>query len=165
MQGHPTGPDREEAPDRASSSQRVAAVLALLAPSAMVVIAAVALAGDVAIAALAVGLVLAASVAIWFALTTRGVPRVLSSLLGGLAAAGLVVVLATHWQGALVLAALLLLLAAFGLAARYALGRTGAPAARTVAARTVAAGAAARARPDHQPVVGRREGGALRPRR
>jgi len=121
---------------------RIAAVLALLAPAAMAVIAAVALAGDVAIAALAVGLVLVASGAIWLALTARGAPRIAGAALAGLAAAGLIVVLATHWQGVLVLAALLLLLAAFGLAARYALGRTGEAAARRVAAATVAVGAA-----------------------
>jgi len=123
---------------------RIAAVLALLAPAAMAVVAAVALAGDVAIAALAVGLVVVASGAIWFALTARGAPRLFGAALGALAAAGLIVVLSTHWQGALVLAVLLLLLAAFGLAARYALGRTGEAAARTVAAAAVSVGAAAR---------------------
>jgi hypothetical protein len=95
---------------RTSWLLRVAAVVALLAPAAMAVVAAVALAGDVVIAALAVGLVLAASAAIWFALTVRGAPRVFGAAVGGLAAAGLVVVVATHWQGVLVLAALLLLL-------------------------------------------------------
>jgi diacylglycerol kinase family enzyme len=127
---------------RTSWLLRVAAVVALLAPAAMAVVAAVALAGDVVIAALAVGLVLAASAAIWFALTVRGAPRVFGAAVGGLAAAGLVVVVATHWQGVLVLAALLLLLALFGLAARYALGRTGEAAARTVAAATTVVGAA-----------------------
>ena len=78
----------------------------------MAVVAAVALAGDVAIAALAVGLVLVASAAIWFALTRRGARRAAGAALAGLAGAGLIVVLATHWQGVLVLVALLLLLAA-----------------------------------------------------
>jgi len=59
----------------AAWSSRIAAVAALLAPAAMVVLAAAALAGEVAIALLAVGLVLAASGAIWFALTARGVSR------------------------------------------------------------------------------------------
>ena len=87
--------------------------------------AAVALAGDLAIAALAVALVVVASAAVWFALTRRGARRAIGAALAGLAGAGLIVVLATHWQGVLVLVALLLLLAVFGLAARYALGRTG----------------------------------------
>jgi len=122
-------------------SLRIAAVAALLAPAAMVVLVAVALAGDVAIALLAVGLVLAASGAIWFALTARGVSRVVGAALAGVAVAALVMVLATHWRGVLVLVALLLLLAAFGLAARYALGRTGDAAARRVAIETVAVSA------------------------
>jgi len=142
MQATPATPGGGRTARRAAWLPRIAAVLALLAPAAMAVVAAVALAGDVAIAALAVGLVLAASSAIWFALTARGAPRIAGAALGGLAAAGLVVVLATHWQGVLVLAALLLLLAVFGLAARYALGRTGEAAARSVAAATAAVGAA-----------------------
>ena len=88
---------------------RVAAVVALLAPVAMAVVAAVALAGDLAIAVLAVGLVLVASAAIWFALTRRGPRRAAGAALAALAGAGLIVVLATHWQGVLVLVALLLL--------------------------------------------------------
>ncbi len=91
----------------------------------MAIVAAVALAGDLAIAALAVGLVVVVSAAVWFALTRRGPWRAAGAALAGLAGAGLIVVLATHWQGVLVLAGLLLLLAVFGLAARYALGRTG----------------------------------------
>ena len=59
-----------------------------------------------------------------------------------LATAGLIVVLVTNWQGLLVLVALLLLLAVFGLAARYALGRTGEAAARGAAAVLVPVGAA-----------------------
>ena len=104
---------------------RVAAMVALLAPVAMAIVAAVALVGDLAIAALAVGLVVVVSVAVWFALTRRGPRRVAGAALAGLAGAGLIVVLATHWQGVLVLVGLFLLLAVFGLAARYALGRTG----------------------------------------
>ncbi len=142
MHATPKTPDGGRSERRTAWLSQVAAVVALLAPAAMAVVAAVALAGDVAIAALAVGLVLAASAAIWFALTVRGAPRIVGAALGGLAVAGLIVVVATHWQGALVLAAMLLLLALFGLAARYALGRTGEAAARTVAAATVAVGAA-----------------------
>jgi diacylglycerol kinase family enzyme len=121
---------------------RVAAALALLAPIAMVVVAAVALAGDVVIAALAVVLVLGASGAIWFALTHRGATRAAGAVLAGLAGAGLVVVLVTHWQGVLVLVGLLLLLALFGLAAGYALGRTGEGAVQRAAAALVPVGAA-----------------------
>lgn len=105
--------------------RRIAAILALIAPAAMAVVAAVALASDVAIAVLAVGLVLLVNAAVWFALTERGALRVLGAIVAVLALAGLIVVLATHWQGLLVLAALLLLLALFGFAARYALGRAG----------------------------------------
>jgi diacylglycerol kinase family enzyme len=123
-------------------SARVAAALALLAPVAMAVVAAVALAGDVAIAALAVVLVLGASAAIWFALTRRGARRAAGAVLAGLAGASLVVVLATHWQGVLVLVGLLLLLALFGLAARYALGRTGEAAGLGATAALVPVGAA-----------------------
>ncbi|HXA53819.1 MAG TPA: diacylglycerol kinase family protein [Solirubrobacteraceae bacterium] len=86
---------------------------------------AVALAGDVPVAVLAVGLVLLANAAIWHALTERGALRALGAAVAVLAGAGLIVVLANHWQGLLVLVALLLLLALFGLAARYALGRAG----------------------------------------
>ncbi|MGA9285709.1 MAG: diacylglycerol kinase family protein [Solirubrobacteraceae bacterium] len=110
---------------RRSVRRRIAAILALIAPAAMAVVAAVALAGDIPIAVLAVGLVLLTNAAIWFALTERGALRAVGAVVAVLAGAGLVVVLATHWQGLLVLAALLILLALFGLAARYALGRTG----------------------------------------
>lgn len=113
---------------------RVAAVVALLAPVAMVIVAAVALAGDLAIAALAVVLVVVVSAAVWFALTRRGSRRAAGAALAGLAGAGLIVVLVTHWQGVLALVGLLLLLAMFGLAARYVLGRTGAAAAHEAAA-------------------------------
>ncbi|MFZ1926934.1 MAG: diacylglycerol kinase family protein [Solirubrobacteraceae bacterium] len=122
--------------------QRIAAILALVTPAAMVVVAAVALADDVLVAVLAVGLVLLVNAAIWFALTERGALRALGGVVAILAGAGLVVVLATHWQGLLVLAALLLLLALFGLTARYALGRTGETAFERIAATVVPVGAA-----------------------
>jgi diacylglycerol kinase family enzyme len=110
---------------RPSWHQRVAAVVALLAPVGMAVVAMIVLAGNAAVAVLAVGLVLAASSALWFALTRRGAQRVFGMAVVALAGAGLVAVLATHRHGWLALAALFLLLALFGLAARYALGRTG----------------------------------------
>ncbi len=121
---------------------RVAAVVALLAPVVMAIVAAVALAGDVAIAVLAVGLVLGASGAIWFAVTRRGPRRAAGAALAALAATGLIVVLATHWHGVLVLVALLLLLAMFGVAARHALGRTGEMAVSSAAGALVRVGAA-----------------------
>jgi diacylglycerol kinase family enzyme len=108
----------------------------------MVAVAAVALAGDVPIAVLAVVLVLVANTAIWFALTERGTLRALGAVAAVLAGAGLVVVLAAHWQGLLVLIVLLLLLALFGLAARYALERTGEVALRRMAGMVVPVGAA-----------------------
>ncbi len=122
--------------------RRIAAIVALIAPAAMVAVTAVALAGDVPIAALAVGLVLLATSAIWFALTERGTLRALGVLAAILAGTGLIVVLATHWQGLLVLAALLLLLALFGLAARYALGRAEEAALGGMAGAVVPVGAA-----------------------
>jgi diacylglycerol kinase family enzyme len=127
---------------RPSWSRRIAAVVALLAPLAMGALAAVALAGELAIAALAVVLVLVANAAIWLALTEHGVWRVGGALVAVLAGAGLVVVLATHWQGLLVLVALLFLLGLFGLTARYALGRAGEVAVLTAAATVVSVGAA-----------------------
>jgi diacylglycerol kinase family enzyme len=122
-------------------TRRIAAVLALIAPVAMAVVAAVALAGEVPVAVLAVGLVLLANAAVWFALTERGAPRALGAVVAVLAGAGLIVVLATHWQGLLVLAALLLLLALFGLTARYALGRAGETALAGMPAAVVPVGA------------------------
>jgi diacylglycerol kinase family enzyme len=100
----------------------------------MVVVAAVALAGDVLIALLAVALVLIAIAADWLALTRRGRGRAAGVALALLATAGLIVVVATHWQGLLVLLALLLLLALFGVAAPYALGRTAQASAPSAAA-------------------------------
>jgi diacylglycerol kinase family enzyme len=122
--------------------RRSAAIVALITPAAMAVVAAVALAGDVPVAVLAVGLVLLANAAIWLALTERGALRAVGAAVAVLAGAGLIVVLATHWQGLLVLAALLLLLALFGLTGRYALGRAGAAAPRGMAAAVVPVGAA-----------------------
>jgi diacylglycerol kinase family enzyme len=109
---------------QSSVRRRIAATLALIAPVAMAVVVAVALAGDVPLAVLAIGLVLLTNAAVWFALTERGALRALGTVVAAFSGAGLIVVLATHWQGLLVLAALLILLALFGLAARYALGRT-----------------------------------------
>jgi diacylglycerol kinase family enzyme len=122
--------------------RRTAAILALVMPAAMAVVAALALAGDVPVAVLAVVLVLLENAAVWFALTGRGAQRVLGSVVAVLAGAGLIVVLTTHWQGLLVLAALLLLLALFGLAARYALGRSREVALGRTAAAVVPVGAA-----------------------
>ena len=106
---------------------RLSALAALACPVAMAVVAVAALAGDVAIAVLAVVLLLGASAAIWVTLTNRGGTRIAGAAASALAVAGLVVVLATHWHGVVVLVALLALLALFGLTARYALGRTRTP--------------------------------------
>ena len=91
----------------------------------MAAVAVIALTDKVGIAVLAVGLVLIASSALWLTLTQRGARRAMGAAAAVLAGAGLVAVLATHRQGWLALIALLLLLGLFGLAARYALGRTG----------------------------------------
>jgi diacylglycerol kinase family enzyme len=122
--------------------RRIAAIVALVTPAAMAVVAAVALAGDVLVAVLAVGLVLLANAAIWFALTARGARRAVGAVVAVLAGVGLVVVLVTHWQGLLVLAALFLLIVLFGLTGRYALGRAGGAARGRMAAAVVVVGAA-----------------------
>lgn len=119
---------------RLSWSSRIAAVVALLAPVVMVVVAAIALAGDVPVAVLAVVLLLLCSAFIWFSLTRRGPRRALSAALAALSGIGLIVVLVANWHGVVVLVALLLLLAVFGLAARYALGLTEGTAASAVGA-------------------------------
>jgi diacylglycerol kinase family enzyme len=121
---------------------RIAAVLALIAPVVMVVVAAIALVGDVPIAVLAVGLVLACSAAIWFALTRRGPRRAAGAAMAALSGIGLIVVLVANWRGVVVLVALLLLLAIFGLAARYALGHTGGTEVGAVAGALAPVGAA-----------------------
>jgi diacylglycerol kinase family enzyme/membrane-associated phospholipid phosphatase len=122
--------------------RRTAAVVALLSPLASAAVAAVALAGDVGIAVLAVCLLLGASAAIWVALTGRGARRAAGAAFATLAVAGLIAVLATHWQGVLVLLALLALLALFGVAARYALGRSEGPAALAATSGVMPVGAA-----------------------
>jgi diacylglycerol kinase family enzyme len=104
---------------------RIAAVAALVTPIVMAVVAAAALAGDVPIAVLAVLLLLVCSAAIWLALTRRGRRRAAGAALATLSGIGLIAVLVANWQGVVVLVALLLLLAVYGLAARYALARTG----------------------------------------
>jgi diacylglycerol kinase family enzyme len=144
LQDQPATTGPEATTPRPSLLLRAAAVLALLAPVAMVVVAAVALAGDVGIALLAVALVILTSAAIWIALTNRGAARPIGAVVAVLAAAGFVVVLATHWQGVVVLVVLALLLAAFGVAARYALGRSGRAAATAHAATAEPVGGAER---------------------
>lgn len=122
--------------------RRAAALGALLAPPAMAVVAAVALADNIGIAVLAVALALLANLALWVALTTRGARRAVGAAVTMLALAGFVVVLATHWQGVVVLLVLLALLALFGVLAEYALGRRGAAAASRVAAAVTPVGVA-----------------------
>lgn len=108
---------------------RLAAIVALLAPAGMLALLVAALAGDIAIAVLAAALVVGGSAALWVGLTTRGAGHVVGIVTAGLCGAGLVVLLVTHWQGSLVLLALVLLLAAFGWAASHALRQTRATAA------------------------------------
>ncbi|HTC59920.1 MAG TPA: diacylglycerol kinase family protein [Solirubrobacteraceae bacterium] len=127
---------------RAPWRSRIAAVVALLAPGVMVVVAVIALAGDVPVAVLAVVLLLVCSAFIWSALTRRGPRRALSAALATLSGIGLIVVLVANWQGVVVLAALLLLLAIFGLAARYALGLTGGTSANGVVGKVLPVDAA-----------------------
>jgi hypothetical protein len=130
---------------RPSWQSRLAAIAALLAPVAMAVLLAIALIESVGIAVLAVALVLLASAAIWVGLTRRGIERAGGVAAAVLCAAGLVVVLATHWQGLVVLIAALLLLALFGIAARYALHGTRESVAREAAAALLPVGAASSA--------------------
>ncbi len=130
---------------RPSLWPRIAAVVALSAPVLMVVVAVVALAGDVPVAVLAAVLLVVCSAAIWLALTRRGPRRAAGAALAALSGIGLVVVLATHWQGVVVLVVLLLLLGVFGLAARYALGRSREVAVGGVAGVAVPVGVAGRA--------------------
>jgi diacylglycerol kinase family enzyme len=127
---------------RPSLSARIVAVIALVTPVVMAVVAAVALAGDVPIAGLAVVLVLVCSAAIWLALTRRGPRRVAGAALAALGAIGLIAVLVGNGQALVVLAALLVLLALFGFAARHALGRTGEAAVSGLAGKLVPVGAA-----------------------
>jgi diacylglycerol kinase family enzyme len=140
VDANPAKPARQP-PAQRRSSRRLAAIVALAVPVAMVVVAAVALAGDVPIAVLAVVLALLANAAVWFALTERGARRAFAAVGAMLATAGLVAVLVTNWRGLVVLIVLLLALPAFGLAARYALGRTGEAALARVAAAVLPAGA------------------------
>ncbi len=125
---------------RRSVLRRIAAIVALIAPVAMVVVAVVALVGDIPVAVLAVALLLISSAFIWFALTRRGLRRAAGAALAALSGIGLVLVLVTNWQGVVVLVALLLLLAVFGLAARYALGLIGGTAVDSVVGAVVPVG-------------------------
>jgi diacylglycerol kinase family enzyme len=125
--------------------RRAAAIFALLTPIAAAALAGVALAGKLAIALLAVALVLSISVATWYALTRRGPRRAAGAVVATLAAVGLIVTVATHWQGVVVLVVLLLLLSSFGTAARYALGRMSHTQARRSQVATMSASSAASA--------------------
>jgi diacylglycerol kinase family enzyme len=136
---------QSEPATRPSWQSRLAAIGALLAPVAIAVLLAIALIESVGIAVLAVALVLLASAAIWVGLTRRGIGRAGGVAAAILCAAGLVVVLATHWQGVVVLIAALLLLALFGIAARYALHGTRESVAREAAAALLPVGAASSA--------------------
>ncbi len=106
-------------------TRRACALVALLVPVAMAVILVVALQDNVDVTVLALGLLFVANTALWFGLTRRGALRAGAAVVGVLAAAGLVVVLAYHWHGVIVLVALVALAGLFGLTARFALGGAG----------------------------------------
>jgi diacylglycerol kinase family enzyme len=103
---------------------RVAALVALLVPVADALLLGIVLRANAWIVVLAIALVLGATSAGWYALTHRGSRRVAGAAASALATAGLVVALATHWHGVVVLITMLALLLAFGVAAAYALGHT-----------------------------------------
>ncbi len=102
-------------------SRRLAALVALAAPVVAAVVLIVRLHGHVGEMLAAIALLLITDVAVWFGLTRRGAGRLAGAVVALAAAAGLIVVLATHWRGVFVLAAIVVLIALFGLAARYAL--------------------------------------------
>lgn len=103
--------------------RRAAALLALAAPFAGVVIVILGFTRNPADLVLGLLLVVAASVAIWYALTRRGAWRLAGAIAAALALAGLVAIVVVESRGLLALVVLMGLLAGFGLAARYALGR------------------------------------------
>jgi len=105
---------------RPSPRQRLAAIGALAAPIAMAVVLIAIYVHHLAIALLAVALLIVIAVAVWFALTRRGMQRVAALVLAALGVGGEIALIATHWRGVPALAALALLLAAYGLAARAA---------------------------------------------
>jgi diacylglycerol kinase family enzyme len=108
---------------RPPASQRLAAVAALLAPLAMAAIVVAVFIDNFGIALAALALVVVIAVAVWFAVTRRGVVRTLALVVALAAIVGEVVLIATHWHGAVLLVALALLLVCYGAAARAALGR------------------------------------------
>ena len=110
---------------------RSAALLALIAPLALALLVGIVLANRAAVAVLAAGLAIAASVALWYALIHRGALRAAGAAASAIAATGLIVILATHWHGVLVLAGVLLLLGVFALTSRFALGLASEAAAQT----------------------------------
>ena len=104
-----------------SWSRRAAALVALAAPIAAVVILLIKLRGHFGELVGTIALLLVTDIAVFFALTRRGAARMAGAAVAVLAAAGLIVVLATNWRGIVVFAAVIALVALFGLAARYAL--------------------------------------------
>jgi diacylglycerol kinase family enzyme len=104
-----------------SWSRRLAALVALLAPLAAAVLLLVKLKGNADTVVLAIALLLICDIEVFNALTHRGMSRIFGAVVAVLAAAGLIVVLATHWKGIVLLIAVVALIALFGLAARYAL--------------------------------------------
>jgi diacylglycerol kinase family enzyme len=121
---------------RRSWQTRLAAIAALLSVPAMAVVAGVALDDSVGVALGAVVLILLACASSWFALLSRGRLRLLASVAAALCLGGFVALLVTHWQGVVVLVVIALLLGVYGIAARFALGRTGEAASHRAAAST-----------------------------
>ncbi len=110
-----------------SWSRRAAALVALAAPIAAVVILLIKLRGHFGELVGTIALLLVTDIAVFFALTRRGAARMAGAAVAVLSAAGLIVVLATNWRGIVVFAAVIALIALFGLAARYALHQDAVP--------------------------------------
>jgi diacylglycerol kinase family enzyme len=102
--------------------QRAAAALALLAIPAMVVVVVIALFGDPSGLVLSLVLVAVAAGAAWVAATRRGILRWLAAAVAVACLVGIALALTLGTGGIMALVLLVLLLAGFGAAARYALG-------------------------------------------
>jgi diacylglycerol kinase family enzyme len=115
--------------------QRAAAALALLAIPAMVVVVVIALFGDPSGLVLSLVLVAVAAGAAWVAATRRGILRWLAAAVAVACLVGIALALTLGTGGIMALVLLVLLLAGFGAAARYALGAPPRPGRRVPPAR------------------------------
>jgi len=116
-----------QADRRPSGAERLAALVALAAPVALVGVVIAMYVRNFAAVVVAVALVVVVAVTLWFALTRRGAPRAIGAVAAAAAIAGEIALIATHWRGLLAVLALIVLLAAYGLAARFAVGRAALP--------------------------------------